>query len=156
MTGRRLLVLLMLLWPGVLLAEQTAQMSAAYQPDTGRKDIDAGLVDINYYVERHPDAFVDALHHQSGVARPQLQQWLQQPGRQAADLYLACQLAVIVEQPCQQLLQARDAAGDEGWQAALQAQQIRLDSRQWRALRQAIVRSYQVWARPLPQRLRGG
>ena len=103
-------LLLMLLWPGVLLAGQTAQMSAAYQPDTGRKDIDAGLVDINYYVERHPDAFVDALHHQSGVARPQLQQWLQQPGRQAADLYLACQLAVIVEQPCQQLLQARDAA----------------------------------------------
>jgi hypothetical protein len=77
-------------------------------------------------------------------------------GAAGGDLYLACQLAVIVEQPCQQLLQARDAAGDEGWQAALQAQQIRLDNRQWRALRQAIVRSYQVWARPLPQRLRGG
>lgn len=148
-------LLALLLWPGILLAEQTAEMSAAYRADTGRADIDAGLADINHYVERHPDAFLDRLHQLTDVPRAQLRQWLLLPQRQAADLYLACELGVQLQLPCQQLLQVRDAAGEQGWQQALAAQQLTLDGGQWRALRQRMQDSYRVWARPLPQRLRG-
>ena len=150
----RLALLVLLLWPALLPAAQTAEMTEAYQADTGRADIDAGLQDINYYVERHPDAFVDELHHASGVARAQLQQWLDQPGRQAADVYFACQLAAVLEQPCLQLLQARDAGAQDGWEQALQAVDIHPGAGHWRQLRQRLQHSYRVWARPLPARLR--
>lgn len=154
MAARALILMALLLWPAVLPAEQTAEMSAAYRADSGRADIDAGLADINQYVERHPDAFVDALHHASGVGRAQLQQWLQQPGRQAADVYLACQLGAVLERPCLPLLQARDAAGEGGWKAALGQLDAGVSAAQWRQVRQRIQHSYRVWARPLPARLR--
>ena len=150
------IALSLLLWPALALAEQTAEMTSAYRAQSGRADIDAGLVDINYYVERHPDAFLDELHHASGVGRAQLRQWLNQPQRQAADVYFACQLGALLEVPCLQLLQARDAAGEGGWEAALRAQERRLGAGQWRQLRQRFQHSYRVWARPLPAALGKG
>lgn len=154
MMRARLALLVLLLWPALLPAAQTAEMTAAYRADTGRADIDAGLEDINYYVERHPDAFVDELHHASGVARAQLQQWLEQPGQQAADVYFACQLAAVLEQPCLQLLQAAAQAGPGNWEQALERLDMRPATAQWRQLRQRLQHSYRVWARPLPARLR--
>ncbi|WP_057636994.1 hypothetical protein [Stenotrophomonas ginsengisoli] len=153
MSARCAIALSLLLWPVLALAEQTAELTAAYRAQSGRADIDAGLSDINYYVERHPDAFVDELHHASGVGRAQLRQWLAQPQRQAADVYFACQLGALLQLPCLQLLQARDAAGEGDWEAALAAQELRLGTAQWRQLRQRFQHSYRVWARPLPAAL---
>lgn len=150
------LALAPVLWPAMARAEQTPEMTAAYRAQTGQRGLDAWLADLNHYVERHPDAFLDALHHGTGIARRTLRGWLDTPGRQAADLYLACQLAVLLDTPCPQLLQWRDGAGDTGWQGALAAAgqgepPLRVGAAQWQAVREALARDYRHFARPQPR-----
>lgn len=148
-------------------AEQTPEMTS-YRADTGQRSLDAWLADLNHYVERHPDAFLDALHHGTGVPRSQLQAWLATPGRQAADLYLACHLAQLLGQPCQRLLalrpvasaqeagtEADDADADAGWQQALagaaaQDPALRVSAAHWQQVREHLARDYRYFARPQP------
>ena len=160
MSRAGLLLALALLAPaGDVLAEQTSEMTAAYRAQTGQRSLDAWLADLNHYVERHPEAFLDVLHHGTGIARNQLQRWLQAPGRQAADLYLACHLAVLLEQPCPRLLAVLDAAAGLGWEAALQAAGEAVDGgpaaltvtpAHWRSVRENLTRDYRHFARPQP------
>lgn len=148
-------LLVLALLAGPVVAQQTPEMTAAYQADTGERAVDAVLADINRYVERHPDAFVDELQRYAAVSRSVSEAWLDSGSWQAGDVYFACQLAQISERPCQHLLDARLQAGQGGWKAALASLEPALKPAHWQQLRQRIVASYRHWARPLPEGARG-
>ncbi len=65
----RVLLLSLLLVPATVLAQQTAERSAAYEVETGDSWVDAQLQDINHYAERYPDAFLDEVSRYAGVPR---------------------------------------------------------------------------------------
>ena len=131
-------------------AAQTPEMTAAYTVDTGNAFVDAALRDVNHYVERHPDAFLDELEWFADGNRRQLSTWLAAAGHQGADLYFGCQLAVILERSCAAVMADFDAAGPSGWNGVLEALPQPLSAAQWSTLEDRIRASWQRWARPLP------
>lgn len=144
------MLLLVGLWGLPARAAQDAQLPAAWQAATGDARVDAVLSDMNHYVERHPDAFIDELHIHTGVPRQALQDWLVGGQWQGADVYFGCQMAQLLEQPCARLLQARQQAGQAGWKGALSTLEPPPQASHWRALRTRLAASYRHWARPLP------
>lgn len=145
----RLLAMLLAL-PLPALAAQTAEMTAAYQAGTGDALVDAVLTDMNHYIERHPDAFVDELQRHAGVSRQAVQGWLDSGQWQGADVYFACQMAQLINQPCAVLLDARAQAAADGWKAVLATLEPGPGPQHWRQLRSRLATSYRHWARPLP------
>jgi len=147
----RLLTLLMLLLlaPATGLAQQTAERSAAYEVDTGDRWIDAQLRDINHYAERYPDAFLDEVSRYADVSRGYVSALFSTHGWQAGDLYFACFWAKASGQTCRDSVRAfsRDPAG--GWQAVVKRMPKAPDNLHYRAVRHAIVASYEHWDRPI-------
>lgn len=134
---------------------QTPEMTLAYRPSTGQPALDAALPDINHYAERHPDAFLDELEWFAGAGRKDMAAWLAVPGHQAADLFLGCHLAAVRGQSCAVLMQAFDAAGEEGWAAVARTLEPRPDRAQWQQVAQRLRDACRRWARPVPASLRG-
>jgi hypothetical protein len=114
----RALLLSLLLVPATVLAQQTAERSAAYEVETGDSWVDAQLQDINHYAERYPDAFLDEVSRYAGVPRGYISALFTTHGWQAGE-------AVVKRMP------------------------IKPDNLHYRAVRHAIVASYQHWDRPI-------
>ena len=131
-------------------AAQTTAMTDAYRVDTGHTFVDAALTDINHYVERHPDAFLDELEWYAGAARAPMAAWLARPGQQGADLYFGCQLAALLERSCARVMADFVEAGEGGWSSVLAGLTPPLERSQWAALETRIRASYRRWERPLP------
>lgn len=146
---RTLLLLSLLLAPAITLAQQTAEKSAAYTVATGDAWIDTWLADINHYAERYPDSFLDEVSRYSGMQRGYLAALLDNHGWQAADIYFACFWAKAVELGCRDVVRAFSANPEGGWEAVVQRLPVEPDNLHWRAVRHAIVASYQHWDRPI-------
>ena len=148
--GALLLAVLVTGWAALpATAAQTVEMTAAYRVNTGNAFVDTVLQDINHYVERHPQAFVDELEWFANGNRRQMETWLAAEGHQGADLYFGCQLAMVIERSCAAVMAQFDAAAG-GWQAVLDGLEPRLGRAQWAQLEARIRDSYQRLARPLP------
>jgi hypothetical protein len=111
----RALLLSLLLAPATVLAQQTAERSAAYEVETGDSWVDAQLQDINHYAERYPDAFLDEVSRYAGVPRGYISALFTTHGWQAGDIYFACFWAKASGQTCRDSVRAfsqtRRAAG---------------------------------------------
>ena len=148
-----LLVLASALPPAVALAQAPAQEPAAAEPGyvagTGDAWLDRQLADVNIYAERYPDAFVDELVRYGGARRGYVQALLQQHGWLPGDVWFACFWGQAIGASCREPVQARSRQPDAGWKAVVEDLPVAPDNLHWRALRQALVASYDHWERPI-------
>jgi hypothetical protein len=132
--------------------EAPAQAAAAQDPTPGSGDawIDRQLLDIDRYAARYPDSFLDEVARYAPAPRGYVQALLRERRWPPRDIYFACFLAKAAGLPYRQVVRARAAAGPEaGWADVAQALQVAPGSLTYRALRHAIVASYDHWDRPI-------
>ncbi|WP_423164248.1 hypothetical protein [Stenotrophomonas maltophilia] len=145
----RALLLSLLLVPATVLAQQTAERSAAYTVGTGDRWVDAQLQDINHYAERYPDAFLDEVSRYAEVPRGYISALFTTHGWQAGDIYFACFWAKASGQTCRDSVRAFSQDPEGGWEAVVKRMPAKPDNLHYRAVRHAIVASYQHWDRPI-------
>ncbi len=145
----RALMLFLLLAPATVLAQQTAERSATYEVDTGDSWVDAQLQDINHYAERYPDAFLDEVSRYADVPRGYISALFTTHGWQAGDIYFACFWAKASGQTCRDSVRAFSQDPEGGWEAVVKRMPTKPDNLHYRAVRHAIVASYQHWDRPI-------
>jgi len=143
------LLLFLLLVPAFALAQQTAEKSATYAVHTGDAWVDTWLKDINHYAERYPDSFLDELSRYGNVPRGYAAALINTHGWHAADVYFACFWAKAIERDCRESARAFSADPDGGWEAAVQRLPVAPGNLHMRAVRHAMVASFQHWDRPI-------
>ncbi len=143
---------LLLAVPGAALAQATSAPSAAapYEPRTGDAWLDRQLADVNLYAARYPDAFVDELVRYGGARRGYVEALLQQHGWVPGDVWFACFWGQAIGASCREPVQARTRHPGEGWKAVVETLPVAPDNLHWRAVRHALVASYDHWDRPVP------
>lgn len=126
-----------------------ADAVAAYAPGTGDAWLDRHLADINAYAARYPDAFIDELARYAGARPGYVQALLDTHGWKPGDVYFACMWGHVTGNSCREPVRARTRQPDAGWKAVVEALQPAPDNLHWRALRHAVVASYDHWDRPI-------
>ncbi|WP_245626217.1 hypothetical protein [Stenotrophomonas humi] len=127
----------------------TAPAVAEYMAGTGDAWVDRQLADINAYAARYPEAFIDELSRYAGARPAYVEALLRNHGWKPGDVYFACFWAQVTGTSCRTLVRARSDMPDAGWKAVLDSLQPPPDNLHWRALRHAIVASYDHWDRPI-------
>jgi len=136
---------------GPALAQQpvAATPAKAYTPATGDAWVDKQLADINAYAARYPEAFVDELARYAGARPGYVQALLQDHGWKPGDVYLACFWGKLSGSNCRAPVKARAQQPEASWKEVLAGLQPPPDNLHWRALRHAIVASFDHWDRPI-------
>lgn len=130
-------------------ARAQPQAAPAYAPATGDAWIDRQLDDINAYARRYPDSFVDELARYAGVRRGYAQALLEQQHWQPGDLYFACAWTFAMNLSCREAVRAWSRDHHDGWKGVVGRLPIAPDTLHYRAVRHAIVASYDRWDRPI-------
>lgn len=147
-----LLGVLALLPPGLLAQPAPPPASPAvaeYAAGTGDAWLDRQLADINAYAARYPEAFVDELVRYAGARPRYVQALLGVHGWKPADVYFACMWGQVTGTSCREPVRARSALPQASWKAVVETLQPAPDNLHWRALRHAVVASYDHWDRPI-------
>ncbi len=148
-----LAAMLLCCMPGFPAAAQsnaaTAVDADAYIPGTGDAWLDRQLADINLYAERYPDAFADELVRYGGARRDYVEALMRQPGWSAGDVWFACFWGKAIGASCREPVRARAQHPGEGWKVAVASLPVAPDNLHWRAVRHALVASYDHWDRPI-------
>lgn len=155
----RSLPLLMALLLPILAAAQTpaaapasgaaAEPAPAVIPGTGDAWVDQHLADMGSYAQRYPDSFIAEVARYTGTPRGYVQALLQVHGWHAGDIYFACFWAQTLQLSCRDAVRAYSRDHHDGWQGVVTRLSASLDSAHMRALRHAIVASYDRWERPI-------
>ncbi len=130
-------------------AADPAATAPAYEPGTGDAWLDRQLADVNRYAERYPDAFIDELVRYGGARRGYVEALLQQHGWVPGDVWFACFWGQAIGASCREPVQARSRLPGEGWRAVVESLPVAPDNLHWRAVRHALVASYDHWDRPI-------
>ncbi|MCD9088436.1 hypothetical protein [Stenotrophomonas sp. SY1] len=130
-------------------APSPASTAAAYAPGTGDAWVDRQLADINAYAARYPDAFIDELSRYAGARPAYVEALLREHGWKPGDVYFACMWGHVTGNSCREPVRAHTALPDAGWKAVVETLEPAPDNLHWRALRHAIVASYDHWDRPI-------
>ncbi|MEG8129854.1 hypothetical protein [Xanthomonas hortorum] len=156
----RSLPLLMALLLPMLAAAQTspaatpaagaaAEPAPAVIPGTGDAWVDQHLADMGSYAQRYPDSFIAEVARYTGAPRGYVQALLQVHGWHAGDIYFACFWAQTLQLSCRDAVRAYSRDHPDGWQGVVTRLSASPDSAHMRALRHAIVASYDRWERPI-------
>ncbi len=155
----RLLPVLMALLVPVLTAAQNAPASAAAagtqesapaaMPGTGDAWVDQHLADMGSYAQRYPDSFIDEVARYTSTPRGYVRALLQVHGWHAGDIYFACFWAQTVQLSCRESVRAYSRDHHDGWEGVVTRLSVTPDTAHMRALRHAIVASYDRWERPI-------
>ena len=129
--------------------DATVAEATAYAPGTGDAWLDRQLADINRHADRYPDAFVDELVRYGGAQRGYVQALMQQHGWAAGDVWFACFWGKATGLTCREPVRAHAQHPGEGWKAVVQTLPVVPENLHWRALRHALVASYDHWDRPI-------
>jgi len=122
--------------------------ASPWAPNTGDTWVDKQLIDINHYAQRYPEAFVDELVRYGNVQRETVQALLNRNWR-PGDIWFACFWAQVVDINCHQILQLRHHQQQLDWLAIIQQLPIAPENLHYRALRHALVASFDHWERPI-------
>ncbi len=152
-----LLLGVLFLTPVATLAQQSTPAAApaaantapTYAAGTGDAWVDRQLADINAYAARYPEAFIDELSRYAGARPAYVEALLRNHGWAPADVYFACFWAHVSGSSCRTLVRARSGLPGADWKTVLESLQPPPENLQWRALRHAIVASYDHWDRPI-------
>lgn len=127
----------------------TTDAAPAVVPGTGDAWVDQHLADMGSYAQRYPDSFIDEVARYSGTPRDYVQALLQVHGWHAGDLYFACFWAQVVRLSCRDSVRAYSRDHHDGWEGVITRLAVAPDVANMRALRHAIVASYDRWERPI-------
>ncbi|KLD76044.1 hypothetical protein FZ025_06810 [Xanthomonas hyacinthi] len=127
-----------------------ASAEAAAAPGSGDAWVDRQLLDIDRYAARYPDSFLDEVARYAQLPRGYAEALLRERRWAPRDVYAACFLAKAAALPYREVVRARAAAGATArWADVANALQVEPGSLTYRALRHAIVASYDHWDRPI-------
>ncbi|KMM76717.1 hypothetical protein ACP93_04710 [Xanthomonas sp. NCPPB 1128] len=119
-------------------------------PGTDDAWIDRQLLDIDRYAARYPDSFLDEVARYAQMPRGYAEVLLRERRWPPRDVYVAAFLAKVAGRPYREVVRARTAAGvPAGWAAVATGLDAPPGSLAYRALRHAIVASYDHWDRPI-------
>lgn len=130
-------------------AAPAAAVEPAYAPGTGDAWVDRQLADINAYAARYPDAFVDELARYAAAHPLYVKALLNEHGWKAGDIYFACVWGHVSGGGCREWVRARTRLPQASWEEVVESRQPAPDNLHWRALRHAIVASFDHWDRPI-------
>ncbi|MCL1503208.1 hypothetical protein M3O40_08705 [Xanthomonas nasturtii] len=132
------------------IATATAEDPApAVTPGTGDAWVDQHLADMGSYAQRYPASFIDEVVRYTGTPRAYVQALLQVHGWHAGDIYFACFWAQTVQLSCRESVRAYSRDHRDGWEGVVTRLSVAPDNVHMRALRHAIVASYDRWERPI-------
>jgi hypothetical protein len=137
------------LWAQQPKTEAAPAPAPTYAPATGDAWIDRQLDDINTYARRYPDAFIDEVARYANVRRGYIQALLEQQHWQPGDIYFACTWTFAMNLSCREAVRAWSRDHHDGWKGVVGRLPIAPDNLHYRAVRQAIVASYDRWERPI-------
>lgn len=157
---RSLPLLSVLLLPMLAVAQTSpAQASApaaaapaaapAVTPGTGDAWVDQHLADMGSYAQRYPDSFIGEVARYTGTPRGYVQALLQVHGWHAGDIYFACFWAQTLQLSCRDTVRAYSRDHHDGWEGVIMRLSVTPETVHMRALRHAIVASYDRWERPI-------
>ncbi|WP_243391050.1 hypothetical protein [Xanthomonas prunicola] len=155
---RALSLLAALLWPSLVGAQTspasttaaaTKESAPAAIPGTGDGWVDQHLADMGSYAQRYPASFIDEVARHTGTPRVYVQALLQVHGWHAGDIYFACFWAQTVQLSCRDTVRAYSRDHHDGWEGVITRLSVAPDNAHMRALRHAIVASYDRWERPI-------
>ncbi|GAE58084.1 hypothetical protein XPR_4719 [Xanthomonas arboricola pv. pruni MAFF 301420] len=158
---RSLPLLSALLLPPMLAVAQTSPAPAsapaaavpaaapAVTPGTGDAWVDQHLADMGSYAQRYPDSFIGEVARYTGTPRGYAQALLQVHGWHAGDIYFACFWAQTLQLSCRDTVRAYSRDHHDGWEGVITRLSVTPETVHMRALRHAIVASYDRWERPI-------
>ncbi|PPU09746.1 hypothetical protein [Xanthomonas arboricola] len=118
-------------------------------PGTGDAWVDQHLADMGSYAQRYPDSFIDEVARYTGTPRGYVQALLQVHGWHAGDIYFACFWAQTLQLSCRDTVRAYSRDHHDGWEGVITRLSVTPETVHLRALRHAIVASYDRWERPI-------
>ncbi|MCC4601084.1 hypothetical protein [Xanthomonas melonis] len=130
-------------------ADAAQQPAPAAMAGTGDAWVDQHLADMGSYAQRYPDSFIDEVARYTGTPRGYVQALLQVHGWHAGDIYFACFWAQTVQLSCRDSVRAYSRDHRDGWEGVITRLSVAPDNAHMRALRHAIVASYDRWERPI-------
>ncbi|GHH55900.1 hypothetical protein JQR89_16485 [[Pseudomonas] boreopolis] len=136
-------------WAQQATAGTTPAPVAIYAPDTGDAWIDRQLGDIDAYARRYPDSFLDEVARYANVRRGYVEALLEQQRWPPGDIYFACAWAFATNLSCRETVRAWSRDHRDGWKGVVGRLPIAPDNLHYRAVRHAIVASYDRWDRPI-------
>ncbi|MBB3921195.1 hypothetical protein FHR65_001222 [Xanthomonas arboricola] len=153
---RSLLLLSALLLPMLAVAQTSPAPAAAapaaapaVTPGTGDAWVDQHLADMGSYAQRYPDSFIGEVARYTGTPRGYVQALLQVHGWHAGDIYFACFWAQTLQLSCRDTVRAYSRDHHDGWEGVITRLSVTPETVHMRALRHAIVASYDRWERPI-------
>ncbi|PPT96423.1 hypothetical protein [Xanthomonas arboricola] len=121
----------------------------AVTPGTGDAWVDQHLADMGSYAQRYPDSFIGDVARYTGTPRGYVQALLQVHGWHAGDIYFACFWARTLQLSCRDTVRAYSRDHHDGWEGVITRLSVTPETVHMRALRHAIVASYDRWERPI-------
>lgn len=121
----------------------------AVTPGTGDAWVDQHLADMGSYAQRYPDSFIGEVARYTGTPRGYVQALLQVHGWHAGDIYFACFWAQTLQLSCRDTVRAYSSDHHDGWEGVITRLSVTPETVHMRALRHAIVASYDRWERPI-------
>ncbi|MCI2244619.1 hypothetical protein L3067_08345 [Xanthomonas sp. PPL568] len=136
--------------PARTAATEAADAAPVEVPGTDDAWIDRQLLDIDRYAARYPDSFLDEIARYAQMPHGYAEVLLHDRRWPPRDVYVAAFLAKAAGRPYREVVRARTAAGvAAGWATVASDMDAPPGSLAYRALRHAIVASYDHWDRPI-------
>ncbi|MET0550323.1 MAG: hypothetical protein ABW002_13745 [Xanthomonas sp.] len=136
--------------PAPAAAAEAKEDATAEVPGTDDAWIDRQLLDIDRYAARYTDSFLDEVARYAQMPRGYAEVLLRERRWPPRDVYVAAFLAKAAGRPYREVVRARTAAGvPAGWATVASDLDAPPGSLAYRALRHAIVASYDHWDRPI-------
>ncbi|WP_239692145.1 hypothetical protein [Xanthomonas floridensis] len=135
--------------PASAAAAGTQESAPAAMPGTGDAWVDQHLADMGSYAQRYPDSFIDEVARYTDTPRGYVRALLQVHGWHAGDIYFACFWAQTMQLSCRESVRAYSRDHHDGWEGVVTRLPVTPDNAHMRALRHAIVASYDRWERPI-------
>ncbi|NYH48270.1 UNVERIFIED_ORG: hypothetical protein FHR68_001888 [Xanthomonas campestris] len=130
-------------------AAAASAAAPAVTPGTGDAWVDQHLADMGSYAQRYPDSFIGEVARYTGTPRGYVQALLQVHGWHAGDIYFACFWAQTLQLSCRDTVRAYSRNHHDGWEGVITRLSVTPETVHMRALRHAIVASYDRWERPI-------
>ncbi|HEY1043155.1 MAG TPA: hypothetical protein VGE60_04755 [Telluria sp.] len=126
----------------------TAQ-TVGYNIRTGDVWVDTRLGEINDYGRRYRDPFVSEMTGYYGAPRSLVLELLDRRGWAPADVYFACAIARALGIPCLDVVHRYDRNPGIGWGNLAKQMGIKPGSREFHALKNGAVGTYDRWGYPI-------
>ena len=123
--------------------------TVGYNIRTGDVWVDARLGEINDYGRRYRDPFVSEMTGYYDAPRSLVLDLLDRRGWAPADVYFACAIARTLGVPCLDVVQRYERNPGVGWGNLAKQMGIKPGSREFHALKNGAVSTYDRWGYPI-------